>query len=223
MDALAEVMKPPFQVVQAVVDHKWTFAVGHCPSELESDEEPPVRLDDRAELIPIDGLLGLYTPERQEIKIFSQGIERTAKLLGLREPDITLVVRLHEWAHALLHVGLLEEDRLRVTRDETLWPGTLAAATAAFHSLEPGLHERLAQLIVHHAMRSLRLAATLPQAQTALDRTAEAFEQLMQHAPSDYRIQKYAHVDREKIVTSIGLLKSRGLVGLATWDTVITW
>jgi hypothetical protein len=223
VDALVEVAKPPFQVVQAAVDHRWTFALNHFPSELQSDEEPPFRLDERADLIPIDGLLGIYTPERQEIKIFNQGIEQVAKRLSLHQQDITLIVRLHEWAHALLHLGLPEEDRLRVTQNEALWPGTLAVATQAFQSLERGLHERLAQLIVYHVLRSLRSEASIPKAQIALERIAAAFEQLMRHAPCDYRIEKYTSVRREKILTSIALLRSGGLAGLSAWDTVVTW
>jgi hypothetical protein len=222
VDALAEVMKPPFQVVQAVLDHNWTFAIGHSPGEVQSDEEPPVRLAERADIIPIDGVLGVYTPERQEIKVFKRGIEDAAKRLSLREQDITLIVRLHEWAHALLHLGLPEDDRLRVTRAEASWPDTLASATAKFQRLESGLQERLAQLIVHHRLQSLRSAAVVPEAQNALDHISLAFSKLMQHAPIDYRIEKYTSVSRKKVVTSIGLLKGGGLIGLAAWDTVIT-
>jgi len=57
VDALTEVWKPPFQIVQSVVDYRWTFPINHCPAELQSDEEPPVRLDERAEIIPIDGVV----------------------------------------------------------------------------------------------------------------------------------------------------------------------
>ena len=191
--------------------------------EVQSDEEPPVRLDARADIIPIDGVLGIYTPEQQEIKIFKRGIEDAAKRLSLREQDITLIVRLHEWAHALFHLGLPENERFRVTRDEASWREILVSATANFHSLESGLHERLAQLIVYHAVQSLRSESIIPEAQNALDRIARAFEKLMQHSPSDYRIGKYTSVPRKKVVTSVGLLRAGGLVGLPAWDTVITW
>jgi hypothetical protein len=45
----------------------------------------------------------------------------------------------------------------------------------------------------------------------------------MRHAPCDYRIEKYTSVRREKILTSIALLRSGGLAGLSAWDTVVTW
>jgi len=223
VESLGEVSQAPFQVVQAVVGNQWTFPVRHGPSERASDEEPPVRLDERTEIIPIDGLLGLYTPVRQEIIIFSKGVAEVARRLDLRAPDVAFAVRLHEWAHALLHVGLSPDDRSRVTKDESLWPATLATATAQFESLETGLHERLAQLLVHHGLRAMRADAKAPEAQAALDRRAAAFEQLTLRAPGDYQIHRYIQVSQERIVTSIRLLKSRGIVGLMAWDTVVTW
>jgi hypothetical protein len=223
VESLAEVSQPPFQVVEAVVGHRWSFAMRHSPSERASDEEPPVRLDEHADIIPIDGLLGLYAPERQEITIFNQGIVRVAQRLSLSVPDTTFAVRLHEWAHALLHVGLAEEARRRVTQDDSAWPAALAAATAQFLSFESGLHERLAQLLVHHGLQTMRAGAKVPEAQAALDRRAAAFERLTQHAPADYHIHRYLQASSDRIVTSIGLLKSRGIVGLTAWDTVVTW
>ena len=223
VDALVEVLKPPFQVVQAVVEQRWTFPINHYPGEQQSDEEPPIRLGERAEVFPIDGLLGIYSAERQEITIFMRGIKDVATRLGLREQDVTIIVRLHEWAHALLHLGLPDTERVRVTRDEAVWPDTVAAATAWFDLQEVGLHERLAQLIVHHGLTSLRSAAVAPAAQNALDRVAAAFEKVTRHAPSEYQIEKYTSVSRRKVVTSIELLKFGGIVGLPAWDTVITW
>ena len=222
VNSLFDVLKPPFQVVQLVVDNKWTFAINHFPTELQSDEEPPVRLSERAELIPIDGLLGKYDADRQEITIFKRGIAQVAKQLNLRDGDVTFVVRLHEWAHALLHVGLVEAQRLRVTKDETSWSTAFVSATTEFRRLN-GVHEQLAQLIVHHGLQSLRSTPVNPEAKSALDRIAEAFENLMRRAPAEYRIEKYASVSRNKVVTSIGLVKDGGLTGFAAWDKVITW
>jgi hypothetical protein len=170
VDTLAEVLKSPFQIVQAVVDHNWTFAINHFPREVQSDEKPPVRLDARADIIPIDEVLGIYMPERQEIKIFKRRIEDAAKRLSLHEQDTVLIVRLHEWAHALFHLGLPENERFRVTRDEASWPETLVSATAKFYSLDRGLRERLVQLIVYHGLQSLRSSAATPEGQNVLDR-----------------------------------------------------
>jgi hypothetical protein len=145
------------------------FAITHHPSETESDEEPPICLAAQGDVIAIDGVLGLYNPEAQEITIFRKGINRVAETLDSRPADLKFLVRLHEWAHALLHVGLQETDRLSVTRNESLWPAHFARATIWFRALDANLREPLPQLLTHHALRSLQAQATLPEARTALE------------------------------------------------------
>jgi hypothetical protein len=46
---------------------------------------------------------------------------------------------------------------------------------------------------------------------------------LMRRAPSEYRIEKFENVDKKRILASIRLLKSGGLVGADAWETVLTW
>jgi len=85
------------------------------------------------------------------------------------------------------------------------------------------LHERLAQLLTLHALKRLRANARAAEARAALDSRIHAFEQLAQRSPTDYRIDKYASVSRERIRDSIGLLNEGGIVGLNAWDRVVTW
>jgi hypothetical protein len=223
LEAMAQVAVPPFQIVEREVNHEWQFAIPHFPSEIESDEEPPIRLGDRVDMIPIDRVLGLYTPATQQITIFHKGILRVADILKVREHDLTFVVQLHEWAHALVHVGLTEADRLRVTRDDSLWPSCLKEATALFEGLDPYLHERLAQLLTFHGLRSMHTAATAQEAKAALERIAETFTKLTQRAPNEYQIDDYVQVSKRRIVQSIRLLKNRSLIGFSAWDTVVRW
>jgi hypothetical protein len=223
VEAMAQVWQPPFQVIQRAVDQEWIFPVTHHPSEIESDDEPPVLLGERSEVIAIDGLLGLYSPDTLQITIFRKGISRVAELLNARVADLTFIVRIHEWAHALLHVGFPEAERLQLTKQESLWPKHLAAATGWFRTLDAPLHERLAQLLTHHGVCSLRAAATFPQAQGALERIARTFGDLTRRAPSDYHIDKYTTVPKGRILSSVRLLKSGGLVGASAWETVVTW
>lgn len=223
LEAMTQVLVPPFQVVQQEVNHEWAFAVRHCPSEIESQEDPPIRLGDRIDVIPIDRVLGLYDPATQQITIFRKGILLVADILKVPERDLTLVVRLHEWAHALLHIGLLEADRLRVTLDDSLWPACLIEATAVFEGLDSDLHERLAQLLTFHGLRSMQATATATEAKTAIERIAETFKKLTQRAPREYQIDHYTQVPKRRIVQSIKLLKSRSLIGFSAWDTVVKW
>jgi hypothetical protein len=217
LDVLDEIYRPPFQAIQQAVDHRWVFP-NPCPLETESHEEPPIRLVEQADVIEIDGVLGLYNPDAQEITFFLKGIDRVAKILNASPKDLTFVVRLHEWAHALLHVGLQKTER-----DEPLRPEHIARGTAWFRGLDANLSERLPQLLTHHALCWLKDQATLPEARTRLDRIDRAFQELTRRAPDRYQIDKYSGVPKNRIIDSIGLLKSGGLIGADAWATVVTW
>jgi hypothetical protein len=220
---LSQFMQPPFQIIQRELSHRWTFAVTHVPSEHISEDEPPVRLEERADRIVIDGLLGQYDPATQSITIFRKGIDGVAKILKARPEDLAFVVRLHEWAHALLHVKFEEGDRLTVTRDESVWPEYLARATDCFQRLDPTLQERIPQLLTHHGLRSLHSDATQLEARVALGRITQSFEELTRRLSAEYQIRDYVAVPKGRLVKSIGLLKNGTLIGAGAWETVITW
>ena len=218
-----QIQKAPFQIVQEVANNEWLFAVNHVPTQIESDEEPPIRLSDHLDIIPIDGVLGQYNPDKQQITIFRKGMQRVTEALNMRKDDLTFVVLLHEWAHALVHIGLLEDDRLRVTRDDSLWPRCLEEATTTYEGLEPELHERLAQLLTFHGLQSIQAAATAPEAKAVIERIAGTFKELTQRAPREYWIDDYVQVPKHRIIQSIRLLKNSSLVGIAAWDIVVRW
>lgn len=223
LDVLGEALKPPFQVVQAELSNEWIFPISHCPSEVQSDAEPPIRIGANPELIEIDVVLGLYKPNEQQITIFSRGIKQVAELLGAPPVDLAFVVRLHEWAHAVLHTGLTDDERLRVTADESLWPECLSRSTAWFVGLDTLVHERLAQLLTYHGLRSLRAEATHPEAQATLDRIARNFDSLTRRTPVRYRIDHLLGAPKGRIRAGIRLLKDNTLVGASAWETVMTW
>lgn len=223
LDAMLEVLRSPYRVVQDAVDTRWEFAIGHFPSYELSDEDPPVRLTVHPEEIAIDGLLGLYDSRAQEITIFSKGIRRVAKILGVSTDDLTLVVQYHEWAHALLHLGLDREDCALVVRDESQWAERIGRMNTWFSTLDPNLHETLAQLLARQGLCWLKEEARIPDAQKSIDRITRVFEQLMRRAPAAYRIDKYSNVSKSRIIGSIRLLKSGGLVGADAWETTVTW
>ncbi|MCC6696846.1 MAG: hypothetical protein IT365_14540 [Candidatus Hydrogenedentes bacterium] len=225
LKALSEVMNPPFQIVQQAAQNRWVFTLNHFPGEVSTDEEPPVQIGDDIECIPIDGCLGTYAPASQKITLFRLGIKRVAKILDLREADVQYVVRIHEWAHALLHIGFCESARLRILQDETCWPAELEVASNRYANIDDKLHERLAQLLTHDGIQSLRAASTLPQSKAALDRIADCFEKLTRRCPPDYHIHEYlaVPVPQERVLESIDLLKDRLLIGFEAWDKVVRW
>jgi len=221
--ALSQVMQPPFQIIQRVVNNHYQFAIAHSPSEVHSDDEPPFRLTAEAEVIPIDRVLGTYDPDVQQITIFRKGIDLVAEILKLRPRDVEFVVRLHEWAHALLHIGLPEAERISVTRDESLWPSCLARSNDWFKGQDPHLHEALAQLLTHHGLGWLRSQTTLPEAQATVERISHVFERLTAAAPGEYHIDQYSGSPTNRVVESIHLLKVATLIGFDAWKTVMTW
>jgi hypothetical protein len=223
LDAFNEVFKQPCHIVQKTLDHRWIFAINHFPSEVRSDEEPPVRLGEHVDTIPICGVLGLYNPDTQEITIFRKGINRVAQILGCEAAHLTMIVRVHEWSHALLHIGLEERELLEVTRDDSLWPDRLTEATAWFKWLDSELHERLAQLLTYYGLRSVESEATLARAKSTLARVVTAFGDLARRQPAEYQIGQYVSLPKRRLLCSIDLLKNRRLVGTPAWHTVITW
>jgi hypothetical protein len=223
LEALSQVLRPPYQLVQAGVDNQWIFPGEHFPSEVESKAEPPGKIGDGAEVIPIDEVMGRYDYKRREITIFVKGVDRAAEILKARAVDLTLIVRCHEWSHALLHLGLKDADRLRITSDKPGWAACLEKATYWFGSLERPLHERLAQLLTEYSLQSLAKDALLQEAQSAVARIKTTFETLMQRQPSDYQIHKLAAVPKQRVITSIDLLKNGVLTGMQAWETVLTW
>ena len=176
IDALNQVLQPPFQVVQRELDYQWIFATGHEPSETLSDDEPPFRFEERTEAVVIDGLLGQYEPISQKITIFQKGIKCVSRSLNANAQDLKFIVRLHEWAHALLHIGFSKNDCLSITSNPSSWPEYLARATAEFRNFDIGLGERLPQLITHrkHSFSS-GTTADSPKARAIFSRMADSF------------------------------------------------
>lgn len=223
LDVFLEVRQPPYQILQAAVDYQWKFADGHWPSEKNSEEDPPIRLTDQSDVIAIDGVLGLYNPNTQEITVFRKGVSRVADILKASTDDLRQIVLLHEWAHALLHLGLEETDRVSVLRDDSQWAERVARMNTWYNALNNSLHESLAQLLTREGLRWLRDKATIPDAQDTIDRISSVFERLTRRSPSAYQIDKYDKVPKSRIIGSVRLLKSGGLVGADAWDTVVRW
>jgi hypothetical protein len=222
-DICVQVRRPPWHIVEEAVDNHWTFPVIHRPSEEESNKQPLLGLSKHPDEIAIDGLLGLYTPSTHGITIFRRGISRVAEILKASKDDLTQIVQLHEWAHALLHIGLEREDCVSVARDQSQWAERIGWMDKWFNGLDPVLHERLAQVLTHRGLLCLKNQASIPEARASVDRLIGVFERLMRRSPSAYRIDKFVDIPKNRIISSICLLKSGGLIGADAWETVVTW
>ncbi len=124
------------------------------PREIFSDHRPTYSpLPSEEDLIPIDILLGLYDPAKREITIFIKSIDYYAHTVFRCPPDdLTHVVRLHEYGHAIVHLGLLHPDDSKKLRtypqgQQTNWHSFDTERDTLFSSLDESTHECLAQLI----------------------------------------------------------------------------
>jgi hypothetical protein len=103
----------PRQLLSDVADFGFTSAAD--VREAKSDDEPPKNAVS-SDLIPIQGYLGQYDHESQRITIYNKGLESASETLDCTTGQLRFIVRLHEWAHALVHVGLYEDELPRAAR-----------------------------------------------------------------------------------------------------------
>lgn len=126
------------------------------PAEVYSDDRPAFAPEtaEQEEWIPIDILLGCYDPSRREIKIFTRNVIHFASTVFKRDAaDVEFIVRLHEYAHAILHLGVFWKEEDEIMRQfrlgkETDWQVFLERRTAAFVNVPEEVNEWVTQLLV---------------------------------------------------------------------------
>ncbi len=103
-------------------------------------------------LAPIDVLYGRYIPEHLRVEIFVNRIRADAPRFDVRFLDLLTVVRIHEYAHAVVHtgvdVGCVEEQLGTFAAEGTTdWKSFRANRDRAFSALDDESSELLAQAI----------------------------------------------------------------------------
>jgi len=68
-------------------------------------------------VLPIDVLYGNYNPKSHHLEIYVNSLERHKDLYKSSFDDFIFMVRAHEFAHALVHLGLRHETRDSVLYD----------------------------------------------------------------------------------------------------------
>lgn len=224
VDILSEVTKPPCQILLKLIHYRYQFAIGKTLMESETDADPPKRIGPKVDVIPIDEYLGMYDYRKRKITIFKKGIEEASRTIECKPTHLNYVVRLHEWVHALVHIGLSESDRLQVLKDDGYWPECLKRATQIYLAFEDRLHEHLAQLLVYHSLNLLWKDAQHQESKEVIKRIIDTFQVLNKHQPPEYVVDDYLQVPCERVVESLKLLKIGWLKGIfEAWDTVIRW
>jgi len=175
----------PFQVLQILTGLE--FKIGKFPSDRMSEEEPPLFDSYQSgEIIPIDGVLGIYYPRSREIIIFQKGINWASKLLNEKPEHLEIVVKYHEWSHAIIHIGRDENNEICSLR--------------AYNSIENRLHETLAQLLTYHGLKHRINNAQREIARQALQKVFEVFKVLSPRQPPEYRDwNKFENVPLERL------------------------
>jgi hypothetical protein len=213
-----------FRTLEKLTRYEFFEYEGKLPGEIKSNEEPPINIDDKSEIIPIDECLGLYEPSKFEITVFNKGIKGASRITNRKSSDLECIVRLHEWAHAIIHIGMKKEDRLRVFKEKDYWDKHLTQATAIFNSIETKLHELLAQLFTYYSLNVLYEDAKHRESKETINRRIETFKKFNKFQPFEYRIDNYFELPQERVIESLKLIKEGWLRGkFEAWDAIVKW
>jgi hypothetical protein len=137
-------------IVERVTGHPMLLG---GPTEIFSQRMPaysPAHGED--DLAPIDVLYGHYDPQHLLVVCYVNRIRADAGRYAAAVQDLLTIVRIHEYAHAVVHTGLdlrRIEDQLSIfgVWDITDWNSFRASRDQAFVALDENSHELLAQAI----------------------------------------------------------------------------
>lgn len=137
-------------------------------------------------LHPIDVLYGCYDPRTRSIDIFVDRIRQDASVFGAEADEILEIVRIHEHAHAVVHLGSRADDVHNHLSsfggsNKTTWSPFLDERTSWFAEFPTDLHEFLAQALTYAALSEL----SVPQRTEKLRRVFDALEAKQ---PPHYRL-----------------------------------
>lgn len=137
-------------------------------------------------LRPIDILYGHYDPKTREIEIFVNRIGRDANIYGAEPDELREIVRIHERAHAVIHLGSRADDVYKELAaygqsKRTEWPEFIDRRTSWFTEFPNELHEFLSQALTHAALQKL----SVPRRS---ERLRQVFDALELKQPSHYRL-----------------------------------
>lgn len=163
----------------------------------------PKLLDRKADLLTIDEYLGTYNALTQRISIFSENIKTAAEMIPCRADDLRDVVSFHEYAHAAIHLGVTEKERIQSLTNGRFRASRLRQLTTLFRAMEPFLHEQLAQLVTYHVLMNLCQGTEGDMVRRTAHRLLDVFAKLMQRQPSAYRVERYLSVPPERLRTTI--------------------
>ncbi len=137
-------------------------------------------------LRPIDVLYGQYDPTARSIEVFVNRIRQDARSFAAEPAELLEIVRIHEWAHAVVHLGSRADnvqDHLSTFggANKTAWSPFVDKRTLWFVGFPTELHEFLAQALTFAALSQL----STPRRS---ERLREVFDALEAKQPAHYKL-----------------------------------
>ncbi len=137
-------------------------------------------------LRPIDVLYGRYEPTAREIEIFVNRIVQDASMYGAEPDQLCDIVRIHEHAHAVVHLGSRADDvhdHLGTFGQDkrTEWPEFVTRRTSWFSAFPVELHEFLAQALTYATLQKLSTVGRS-------EKLTQVFDALELKQPRHYRL-----------------------------------
>jgi hypothetical protein len=220
LNILAQVVRAPKRILEELTNYRFPEPL---PGYRKSDNDPPMVIRESTETIPIDEYLGLYEPKKRKITIFEKGIDKASRLIDCRRNDLRYIVELHEFSHAIVHLGIAK-DEVTASRLPGSLKEYLSRATRIYMLIDKKLHEHLAQLLAYHGLGFLADQANDKEARDAIDRLIATFHKLSARQPAEYRVDGRIGVPRGRVLESLRILKKGWLKGsFEAWSTVVCW
>ena len=155
------------------------------PVEIYSNHRPTLLSGGNEDYIPICQLLGQYSAQERLITIYHRNIEQVAQSrLSCTSLELATVVRVHEYAHALVHCGVASYDDsallIETASNPNRWDSLDADRTGWFTHMPSAVHEFLAQSVTWRVLSSLEELHGIDH--------RDLFLRLMQGQPPEYRL-----------------------------------
>ena len=170
--------------------------------------------------INIDDLLGKYEPALRKITLYDNNIKAGAKSLKCQYKALKYVVKLHEYAHAIVHLGITDKERGKFKFGK-LSSKNMDKINA---SIDKELHEVFAQIITYNYLKKTydgNRERSISQ-DASMKPKLDAFEKLEEHQSYEYRLGKLKKVDFKELNKCMELFKSKdfGPRTLEVWNII---
>ena len=121
----------------------------------------PRDVDSSDDSLPIDILYGCSSPTERATTLFVKRIEQDAPTFGLSYEDLLEIVRMHEHAHAIVHLGVAAPDiekllSANIMDGQTEWADFVSVRDKWFARTSSEVHEYLAQAITHASLSRIK-------------------------------------------------------------------